>query len=443
MNDKIKNTFLKIQFFNYDLYGLYERTKQIYNDILSVLISSVSARAFALFNSVLAARLLTVEDYGLYATFYAIMILTWQFSQGFDTAYIKYYKACENPKDEIDILRVNLFSKSFYFIVIALIGVFLSNIIADIIFKKPDINIVLKFSLFSGASMVFLVSVMAYFQAREKFKIFSLFYLSFTLIVFISMSILYFAYNEVELRDILNIYLSVSFLLGVAGYIFLFKQCNNKIICKLKILKAVLGFSKWTFLSSLIFFVFSRLDVLMITRYLDFGDIGVYAAGAQITTIYTTFTGTINGVFWPKSIEAARDNKQFNKYLMDMVVPSLLILTGFLLIAGNSEFIVQQIFGSKYDNASEVLRILTLGWVLYYFYAISQDLYYTLGLPKVRFAVETVKLILAILFVFIFTPKWGVIGAAYAIALTMAVSTVLSLLLLAKKFRYWFKFNRL
>ncbi len=122
--------------------------------------------------------------------------------------------------------------------------------------------------------------------------------------------------------------------------------------------RAIFGFGKWIFLSTLVTYLANRLDYLLLGKLLNLGDVGVYYLAATLAFIPIEVAGMVVGsVLLPALSEGARkDPATLNAYFLHG--QKLVLSAGLFAILG-MVFFAPAFYWVFYDN-----RYLDAGWMV-------------------------------------------------------------------------------
>lgn len=395
-------------------------------------------RGVAFLNSVVIARLLGPASFGEFALFQIVMILTWQITQAFDTTYVRYAKVAKDVKEKEELLNSSLFLKLCYAAIVILLSQPLSIFLAQYAFTKPEIAHSLLLALLAGSFLSLMQSLASYFQAMERFFVFSLINSIFSVAIFLVTIILFILQGELNLDILLQLILMIALLIGAGCLVFLIKKSGNPLRPNAASLKKTFSLSKWILGVSVVFFVFQRIDTMFLSRVLQMESIGIYFAATQIVMFIGLVSGPLSNVFLPMASTALQSKDSLKLYWKESMVAIVAVESFIILLIVLSPFILKIAYGEAYLIGAPALRILLLGWIFWIAYQPFSFLFYTLEDSRTRFILETMKLLLAFIFLYILVPKFGMVGAALSIAAAFFLNAIFSSLILWKKIqRLW------
>lgn len=402
-------------------------------NILIVIIGVGISRGTAFFNSIIIARLLGPAAFGKFALFQISMILTWQFSQAFDTTYVRYAKASNSEEDAISFLRTTFLLKTIYILILLLLSFPLSKILSFYVFKKPELFIELLTGILSGSFLGFYMTCASVFQAKEKFITFSAVNSIFPLLVFIFLSIIYLTSKSFQLNVVILIYSTITLMLAIFGFVYLFTKTGNPLKIKSDYFDKSFHLSKWIFGVTIVFFVFQRIDTLFLTRMVSVENIGTYFAATQIVMFVSLLSSPLGNVFLPMASAAIKDLQTLKDYIKNALKAVATVNIFILLLMVFAPPIIKACLGHKYIAAIPILRILLIGWLFWIAYQPLSFLFYAMEDSRTRFFLELSKLLVGIIFLYILVPKHGLTGAAFSISGALILNSIFSTIVLSKK----------
>jgi PST family polysaccharide transporter len=402
-----------------------QRLVKMFRDIGHVVVGSGAARALTLLNSLLVARRLGAEEFGRFSLFYICLVLAWQMPQGLDTTYIRFAKRAGSAEEKAGFLQASLVGKTAYAALILLLCPALYAAGRAGLAEKGFVGLV-ALGLAAGCSLSFNGGVTALFQEREQFGRFSLMNnvtnASFTAGV---LGLLLLP-GRFVLENILGTYALLAAGIGIWSYAFVARRCGGVRHPDLAVLKRSLAFGKWIVGVSTAYFLFQRIDVLVLSRYVSYKDLGIYSAAAQVALIISLFTGSMSAVFLPKAMEAVSSRERFRRYALEAVPPSGLVVLGVVLLMVGAPYLVGAVYGEEFSAAGGVLRILLVGWVFSALYIPYSYVFYALDRPRTRFFLELTKVSFACAALAVLVPRLGGKGAALGLSLTLLAEACVS-----------------
>lgn len=204
----------------------------------------------------------------------------------------------------------------------------------------------------------------------------------------------------------------------------------------------IIHFGKWILISSILGFLLSQGDKLLLGVWVTPELLGIYTIASFIATALKASVNKVtNSVFYPVLSEVARDKPQDLKRVyydvrlkVDVVA---MFMAGFLFSCG--QVVIDVLYDARYEQAGEIFEILSLS-MIFVGYSIAGSCLMAMG--QVR--ATTVLIFIATCYLYLAVPLafslYGVQGAIIAIALTYIVD-IPSTFYFMKKYQLidWFK----
>ena len=169
-------------------------------------------------------------------------------------------------------------------------------------------------------------------------------------------------------------------------------------------------------LASAASFIYLKIDQVMIGSMLDNYNVGIYAVAVKLVEIWYFIPIIICSSLFPAIVNAKKagieiyKNRLNNFYILMAVIPIAMAIPITLL----AKPIIQILFGSGYLESIPILRIYiwsSLG--LFLSMAVGQYLM-SENLVKTIFISNFIAMIINVILNFIFIPRYGIVGSAWA-----------------------------
>lgn len=170
-----------------------------------------------------------------------------------------------------------------------------------------------------------------------------------------------------------------------------------------------------------------HLDKLIIERYLDLEQVGLYALLMTIIGLSAILLSAMNNAFRPYLFEALkRDNHntraEVNRYFIIYQIIGLLVLVGILLVGSHLHLITDNV---KYQSISRFIPlglVVTAPFLMIRFIAMLFLYYQKTGMLA---TLTFVKLSIMFVLMLIFIPRFGINGALIAIGISNVIGLIL------------------
>ncbi len=226
----------------------------------------------------------------------------------------------------------------------------------------------------------------------------------------------------------------MGWLYGVAAKIILsyilIPGRNNRIVWNLRAFKTIIKFGKWIFLTSLIGFMLTSGDRLILGIKTSPETMGFYSiAFLMVNTIYMMTSKLSSSIIFPALSDVFRRRPEdLSKTLYNFKIwidSGMLFTSGFLFSTGG--LIVDLLYDDRYAQAGGILQILALTLVANR-YAIADQCYLSMGKPHVMTYLIAMRTMVFYILVPFGLYTYGLNGALWCIVLSGIVTIPASLL---------------
>jgi O-antigen/teichoic acid export membrane protein len=162
----------------------------------------------------------------------------------------------------------------------------------------------------------------------------------------------------------------------------------------------------------------NRVDFMMLERMTDLQQVGLYSAAYKVVNLLEAFPLMIMGTIYPvMSRYASEDLGQlrvlYKKCVAYLGLVALPMGIGITLLA---PWIVRVLFGDKFVDSSQGLRVLVWSSVFLYLALSGGNLLISLGKEKVNLAINALGAMLNVGLNLVLIPSLGFVGAALSTA---------------------------
>ncbi len=385
---------------------------------------------------ILLARFLGPVNFGLVSVAILTLTLVADVADlGINSGLINFVSKhiSENTEEAYRFMKLGLQVKFLVWIVVAVVGYFISGLVAHNFFLKPELEIPLKMA-FVGVGGALLFSFVANsLQAFQKYSLWSILNISsnsFRLFLICLLGGLF--YLDVETA--ITVYVVVPFLFFLIGLLFLptkFLLVKNED----KVLKSFFNYNKWVGLSIFIAAISSRLDTFILTRLVNIREVGLYSVATQLASTVPQFVYALAIVVAPK-LGSFVEKKQAATYLKKLQVVCLgLFLIGLLVIPVGG-LLIPYFYGSFYMGSVTPFSFLMLSQL---FFLLSvpahQAIFYYFSKPRVFVVFSLCQLLLIGVLSWFLTKELGIVGASIAMLIGSIFNFLIPSLWVLKKLR--------
>jgi lipopolysaccharide exporter len=196
------------------------------------------------------------------------------------------------------------------------------------------------------------------------------------------------------------------------------------------------GFSVWSWGISVAIMLRDRVDGFVIGRLLGLAEVGVYSVGAEFGIMPTyELAAPLSAACFSGFAAAERSGTEISAiYLRILATVSLVVLpvgAGVSLVAGPMVLLA---FGPRWAEAADVVRILGIAGASVVLGTVSFALMSARGMLAPGFAINTMSLVLRTVSAVVLVTLYGLTGAAMAYALSLLVENFAHLLVAFRRF---------
>lgn len=352
------------------------------------------------------SRLLSKEDFGLFAAISAITVIFSSLSEaGIGSALIQ-KKNADNGYVNTSFTISFILGSVFALILIALSGV-LSKTIIDKSLKIP--LMLMSITILCNSLTSVNTSVM-----YRRLEFMQVGMVNFFALVISSSIAIGLAFKGMGFEAILSKAILHSLTAMVLSY-FLAKT-KYKFQIERKNIGAIVNFGGWLTLSVILRNFATQADKLLMSRLLSVASLGAYNRPKEfIDTISTKLNGIFDTALFP-ILSGIQDQKEsvrnaYHTSLYYMNIFSMLLALAFVF---NSSFLIRLFFGAEWMDLLPVFIVLSLALVFNIDGRLCDCFFRSLALVKYQFFIRLFEFVLTICCLLI-GFKWDIIGVAYAV----------------------------
>ncbi len=187
-------------------------------------------------------------------------------------------------------------------------------------------------------------------------------------------------------------------------------------------------------LSGIIVSIYMKIDQVMIKEFLTNSDVGQYSAAVRLSEAWyfiptiicsSLFPAIINAKMRDRDLYMARLQRLYNL----MVVLGAVIILPVLFL---SDWMIQVLYGSEFNQSAAVLNIHILGSVFVFLGVANQKWFISENYQRFNILCLGFGMVTNVLLNLYLIPKYGIIGAAYATFISQFIASVLAPVLFTK-----------
>lgn len=381
-------------------------------------LSKIIGTGISVFRSIILARLLTPEIFGLMSIcMVAVRGLEFFTQTGFYAALVHRQDDFQEAKDTAYTLMIlrGLALALITFAIAPFMASFYDRDILDLIIKILAITFIFK-----GFYNINTIGL----EKELDFKRTTYIEQSSQLINFIIIIILAFYFRNIWALVIGQL---ISSLLEVL-LSFLFIPGRPRCRFNKHIAKELFAYGKFITGLTIVLFISAEIDNLVIGKVLGMDFLGYYVIAFTIANLPAThISKIISKIMFPAYSKLQNDFSSLRKlYLKTIDFTSKIALPASFGIAILAHEIITILYGSKWSNSIDVLKILSFLAAIRAIASANGYVYNAIGKPHIPLYINSFKLILIATVIYPLTVKYGIIGTATAITIPHVISFFLS-----------------
>lgn len=371
-------------------------------------------RFLGLISTMILARLLTPEDFGIVAvatSFYALLALIKDF--GFDTAIIQ----MQNPeKAHYD----TAWTFNFIFgIALAIVLICFSGPISqlyDYPGLRPLIWTIASLFIIGGVGNVGTLDFRKNLTFEKEFKLQmlpKLIGVPCTLLLAFWLK----SYWALAIGTIVTTLVSLC-----TGYL----MHSYRPSLNLEKAGELFNFSKWLMASNFIYFLNIRAPELLIGKMLNLQAAGIFTISNEISMMATTeVSSAVSRASYPGYSKVADQKNELKRLYLNVISSTAFLLFPIALgVAATAELLVPVFLGEQWLDAIPLIEIIAIGGLFMAINSNSGYVFMALGNPRLNTILGTFRILMFIPMLILFANKFGLIGTAYAVLLTASTMFV-------------------
>lgn len=393
------------------------KTSPAAKSITVVFIGNAISAILSFAGTVLIARVLGPEVYGLIAICLAVMATISEYGDlGISaslTRLVSYHiKKGSNHADSL--LRSAFILQVSISLLLIGGGYFISPILANAFFRRPELIPLFRLTFLAISGIIIGNFVITVLQTRQKFYKMVVVQTLPNLFKIIGFAILFYL-QQLFASSVLIVYILgfyISFLIGFSLIPKSFlRGPRNK-----PAFREIFHFSKWVIISVICYGLYRRIDVLMLGRFLSPDQVGVYAAVLQLTIPVAMLSSSATTVLFPKAsaIGKRAQLRALFKKTMSLVLIVVIILFPFAFLG---KYLIPLFYGDQYLSGAIIFPFLFLQAIVRVLRGPFNVFAYAVNKPNIYTFTDIGRIIVSAALLYVTIPRYGIIGAALTVLL--------------------------
>lgn len=368
----------------------------------------------ALLLNVIVMRNLTAFDYGRFAFCLALMAIGVEVAgKGMDPAIIRLSAnhLHGTRKGALDFLKAGFNIRLVATVALVVIMAAVGRPVMERYYSADGLAMPFYFAILGIIAAAPLNHLFTILQSLEKFDRWAMLnmflFISRVLLVALALVFLTFNLSTVLACYVAATYASVLLAVYLTKPVFLVQGAG---VAK-GVYSELVGFSKWTMLSTVFYIIYSKADILLLAAYAGPGEAGVYSAAVMLTFAIDMLTVSMVSVLLPK-VSRFNTAVQRRRYIGRAVLFSFALAIILLPVFFASEYLITLLGGAQFAMAAGLFKVLYLGPFFTIITAFSALVLYNLNYPSLTVLISGTVLLINITGHLILIPRLGAKGAA-------------------------------
>ncbi len=387
--------------------------------------------------TIVVARSISPADFGLFSVVLNLITILIVFCDlGLSSSILRYLPQAirEGKKEKSQrIIKTSLLATILISGILALLLFLFSSPVAELIFAKRELALPLMIIPVAliGLSLSYLFVSVLQGQQKFLFGVLTESSVSFTKVIFTLFLLVLGQLNLVSVLIVLSVTSFTGFILSfffVGSHYFSAKT-------DFALFKTLFSFGVWVALARVANSISSKIDTLMLVRFVETAQVGFYAAAQKMTFIFPVLITGVTAVLRPK-FASLKTNAEASSFMKKSALLISLLFIPMVVLFILAPWLTVWIYGLVYEPSVRIFRWLLLSSFLFVANSIPMvPILFYFGRPRFFTIISGLQLVLIFLVNLILIPKLGVIGPAVSLALAYGVTFVISLAFVCKNLR--------
>ncbi len=182
---------------------------------------------------------------------------------------------------------------------------------------------------------------------------------------------------------------------------------------------------------TIVLFVTSEIDNMVVGKILGFQQLGLYTMAFTLANLPATHIAKIaSNVIFPAYSSLQRDPERIREaYLTVLRVVAAVSMPAAAGLATLAPDLLRLVYGERWTGATGALRILALFGAARAIGMLGGYLYNAIGKPNISFYMSGIKLAVILTIIYPLTARYGLEGAAMAVAVPQVIGDAIGLLI--------------
>jgi O-antigen/teichoic acid export membrane protein len=391
----------------------------------------VAQRVFGLLTAVVIARSASIEVFGEYTLFMTFVLVFSQVPLALDGTFIRFANSYQPDANDthVDVdtyLATSVIAKVLWGALVCVLAWVCAPYLAATLLEKPEMADSIRMGAVVGNLQALGTSLFSRFQQRKNFAAVGVLDPLFNAIALVGVFAASFGTNALSMNIVLEIYLGAAVVFAAGGLAGLALTLAPRLGAAVRGLPTFSRIGGILVPAAVLMVVAERVDVFFIARLITLDDIGHYGAAIRLSTLSALFTGVIVTILVPHAPPAVHDPRRRRSYLrLAAFYCAIQSLIGVALI-GLSGRLGVVAFGPEYAGLQALTGLLILQQLFGCYATPFQALIRYGPRPQNAITLSVVRIFISVALLNILAPRFGIMGAAGAMALTSVIQLGMS-----------------
>jgi O-antigen/teichoic acid export membrane protein len=220
-------------------------------------------------------------------------------------------------------------------------------------------------------------------------------------------------------------YVMQMFIYSSTSFYNLFKKAKNKLKPSIHLFKKTSNYSIRIYLTLFLAFMVLKIDIYFIEYFMGNKPLGIYSLAATLATHLILIINVVIPLLLPKLATINNTNERIKK-LRNIIFYALILLVlinlGFYFLG---KWFIVLVFGDKYLESVIIIQILLMATSVLSLETILAQYYAFIGKIKFLIYYWVITLLINIILNYLWIPKYGIEGAAWASFISYSLILVL------------------
>jgi O-antigen/teichoic acid export membrane protein len=404
--------------------------RKILTSIGAVFVGGAASSALGFLSTVIISKGLGPSGFGLTSTAIAYFYLVFGCVEfGLSASVVRFGALTEqgNVQRLAAILKAGLVLRTMTGILVVIVGVGAAAPLARVIYRDAAHTPLILWASFSAALYLLGSFIDMSLRLYERFFVLALYTLAPNLIRLIITYLLYRSghLDPVTATVAISLGLAAGIILGIPWLPLSLLRESARLPIR-AVARELLGFGKWVFLTNVGVSLISRVDTLILSHYADSSQVGLYAAGFQLTMIFQILQTSLGTVLLPQvtRLKGRIQTWRFIRILLGLAVAISSVMLALIPFAGT---LVPLVFGSRFAGATPIFQILLVNYALQLYSLPFATLILARGRSQLLAYQTALQLVLGLVCNSQLIPRYGAIGGAVTLLFLAVVGGVWSI----------------